>query len=229
MKNHSSPPSLGAALRPTWVAALLALGAVLSPLAQASQLVPQNLTQMIAKADRIVTGRVMAVKDGISAEGVPFTEVTLKLSEGAQRGLKSRKSGRAAAPGEGNYTFRQYGLLKPRRMGDGRYMLPAKIEGMPTWRVGEQVMSFMNKPAARTGLVTPVGLAQGKLTISGSKAANSFNNVGLFDKVQINSGLLRGKESAMLGQNAGGVELEVLQGLVQRAIRDNWVSTGAMR
>lgn len=219
--------SLIQALRSSWGSTLLVLGAAVLPQAHASQLVSQNLTQMIAKADVILMGRVTVVKDGISAEGVPFTEVTLKISGSAKKGVAAKKGAKAAA--DTTYTFRQYGLLKPRRMSDGRTLLPAKIEGMPTWRVGEQVLSFMNKPAARTGLVTPVGLAQGKLTINGTKAVNSFNNVGLFDKVQVNDGLLRGSESAMLGQRAGGVDLGVLQGLVQRAVKDNWITSGAMR
>ena len=198
---------------------LLAATAAAGPAAQATQLVPQNLTQLIAKADLIVTGRVTAVKDGITPEGVPYTEVTLKISGSAKKTLRK----------DGNYTFRQFGLLKARRIEGGRYLLPAKIEGMPTWTVGEQVMSFMNRPASRTGLVTPVGLAQGKLTISGTKAANSFNNVGLFDKVEVSGGQLPKAESAMLSQTSGGVELGALQGLVQRAVKNNWIANGVMR
>ncbi|MBT9501452.1 MAG: hypothetical protein IV092_09415 [Burkholderiaceae bacterium] len=199
--------------------AILAVSAVLAPQAQATQLVPQNLTQLIAKSDLIVTGQVTAVKDGIGKGGVPYTEVTLKLSGSAKQAL----------PANSSYSFRQYGLLKARKLDDGRYLLPAKIEGLPTWQVGEHVMSFMNRPAATTGLVTPVGLAQGKLTINGSKAANSFNNVGLFDNVQVSPGLLKSNESAMLGKRYGGVELAVLQGLVQRAVKNDWTTTGAMR
>ncbi|WP_083748990.1 hypothetical protein [Pelomonas sp. KK5] len=223
--------------RQRWALAAIAALAV-APAAHATQLVPQNLTQMIAKADTIVAGRVTSVSDGISPEGVPYTEVTLKLSAApkpvvaaaaASRGSSRAAASQSAAAAPATYTFRQYGLLKPRRMSDGRYLLPARIEGMPTWRVGEQVMSFMNKPAARTGLTTPVGLAQGKLTIEGTRAVNAFNNVGLFDKVQVSAGLLQGREAAMLGQTSGGVDLAVLQGLVQRAVKGNWVSSGAMR
>lgn len=211
---------------PTLLALLLA-GTALQ--AQATQLVPQNLTQLVAKADVIVIGRVSAVKDGISPEGLPFTEVTLQVSGSAKRELVAKSRGNGQPQASSEFSFRQYGLLKPRRMPDGRFLLPAKIEGMPTWTVGEQVISFMNRPAARTGLTTPVGLAQGKLTINGTKAANSFNNVGLFDNVAVNSGLLHRDESTMLNQRAGGVEVAVLQGLVQRAVANNWVSTGAMR
>jgi hypothetical protein len=115
-------------------------------------------------------------------------------------------------------------------MADGRYLLPAKIEGMPTWVVGERVLTFMNKPSAKTGLSSPVGLAQGKFSINGSKAANSFNNVGLFDGVQVvTRGLLRAPETSMLSKNSGPVDVNVLQGLVSRAVKNNWIATGALR
>ncbi|MCV2353236.1 hypothetical protein LNV09_03575 [Paucibacter sp. B2R-40] len=202
------------------LASALALSAAnLLPQAQATQLPPQNLSQMIAKAELIVSGEVTAVKDGIQ-DGVPYTEVTLKVAGSAKQDLAPKSS----------YTFRQFGLLKARKMADGRYLLPAKIEGMPTWVVGERVMTFMNKPAAKTGLSTPVGLTQGKLSINGSKAANSFNNAGLFDGVQVlTRGALRASEASMLSKNSGAVDINVLQGLVSRAVKNNWIATGVMR
>jgi hypothetical protein len=208
------PRTLASALR----SALLATSASLALPALATQLPPQNLSQMIAKADVIVSGQVTAVKDGIE-NGLPFTEVTLKVSGSAKQSLEASSS----------YSFRQYGLLKARKMGDGRYLLPAKIEGMPSWRVGERVLTFMNKPATTTGLRTPVGLAQGKFTINGNKAANAFNNEGLFEGVSVDSGLLRSSETAMLAKRSGAVDLAVLQGLVNRAVKNNWVATGEMR
>lgn len=199
-------------------ALLLALLAGASSV-QATQLPTQNLSQMIAKADLIVSGEVVAVKDGIH-DGVPYTEVTLKVAGSVKQDLAPKSS----------YTFRQFGLLKARKMADGRYLLPAKIEGMPTWAVGERVMTFMNKPTAKSGLSTPVGLAQGKFSINGSKATNSFNNVGLFEGVQVvTRGLLRAPETNMLSKTSGAVDVNVLQGLVSRAVKNNWIATGAMR
>lgn len=202
------------------LAGLLALGAAsLAPQAQAMQLPTQNLSQMIAKSDVIVSGEVTSVKDGIQ-DGVPYTEVTLKVTGSAKQDLALKSS----------YTFRQFGLLKARKLDDGRYLLPAKIEGMPSWRVGERVMTFMNKPSSKTGLTTPVGLTQGKLSINGGKAANSFNNVGLFEGVQVSKrDLLRAPETSMLSTTSGAVDVNVLQGLVSRAVKNNWIGTGEMR
>jgi hypothetical protein len=212
--NLAPPRTLAGAAR----SALLAATAALALPAMATQLPPQNLSQMIAKADLIVSGQVTAVKDGIE-NGLPFTEVTLKVGGSAKQALEPNSS----------YSFRQYGLLAPRKLSDGRYLLPAKIEGMPSWKVGERVLTFMNKPAAKSGMRTPVGLAQGKFSINGNKATNAFNNEGLFEGVSVNSGLLRSSEAAMLAKRSGAVDLAVLQGLVNRAVKNNWVATGVMR
>jgi hypothetical protein len=203
------PPSLAGAL-------LLLLGA--APQAQASQLVPQNLRHMIEKSDLIVTGEVRQVRDGI-ANGLPYTEVTLKVKGSLKHELKP----------DSDYSFRQYGLLKARKMPNGSFMLPAKIEGMPSWTVGERVTAFMNKPAARSGLVTPVGLAQGKLTASGSRLANGFNNQGLFKDVKVEAGRLNADETAMLAKPNGAVEHGVLLQLVKRAVKEQWIEKGVMR
>lgn len=209
----AGPARLGAGL------ALIAGMSLLAPQAAlATQLPTQNLAQLIGRADLIVNGQVTAVKDGIQ-DGLPYTEITLKVSSSAKKTLAPQSA----------YTFRQYGLLRARKLDDGRYLLPAKIEGMPNWQVGEKVMAFMNKPAARSGFSTPVGLAQGKLTITGNKATNGFNTVGLFEGLEVAPGLLRRSEARMLENRAGGVDLNTLQGLVQRTVKNNWLATGAMR
>jgi len=197
---------------------MLGAGLLAAPAARATQLPTQNLAQLIGRADLIVSGQVTALKDGIQ-DGLPYTEITLQVSHSAKKKLTPKSS----------YTFRQYGLLRARKLDDGRYLLPARIEGMPDWQVGEQVMAFMNKPAARSGFRTPVGLAQGKLNINGNKASNGFNNVGLFEGMVVRPGLLLRAEARMLENRAGGVDLNTLQGLVQRSLKNNWLATGAMR
>jgi hypothetical protein len=194
------------------------LGLTALPSAQASQLVPQNLKKMIEVADVIVTGEVSKVSDGIH-DGVPYTEVTLKVKGSIKRDLAKDSS----------YKFRQYGLLKPRKMADGRYLLPAKIEGMATWKVGENVTTFLNRPSPHNGLTSPVGLAQGKLTVGGSKAANSFNNRDLFKGMTVEPNALSANEAAMLASRGGPVETGVLLQLVKKAVKDHWIERGVMR
>lgn len=204
-----------------WLGATLAAGALsagLLPSAQASQLVPQNLRQMIQVSDVIVSGEVTRVTDGID-NGVPFTEVTLKVKGSMKRKLATNSS----------YRIRQYGLLKHRKMADGRYLLAGRIEGMPTWTVGETVTTFMNKPAALTGLMTPVGLAQGKFTLSGSRLSNGFDNRDLFKGVSVDPRVLKPNEAAMLAQRSGALDANVLHGLVKRALSEQWIERGVMR
>jgi len=199
------------------LALLGGLAAWLAP-AQATQLVHQNLKQMIAAADVIVSGDVDKVSDGMD-HGLPFTEVTLKVKGSVKRDLAAGSS----------YRFRQYGLLKNRRLPDGRYLLATHIEGMPTWAVGEKVTVFMNKPSARTGLTTPVGLAQGKLTGSGSQVANAFDNRGLFQGMEVDAAVLSPLEADMLKRNSGAVDGGVLNQLVHRAVKEQWIAKGVMR
>jgi hypothetical protein len=196
----------------------LLLAAIWVAPTQASQLIPQNLKQMIDVADVVVTGKVTRVTDGID-NGIPYTEVTMQVDNSIKRDVAAN----------GNFSFRQYGLLKPRRMSDGRYLLETRIEGMATWSVGEKVTTFLNKPASRSGMRTPVGMAQGKFTYSGSQAANSFDNRNLFQGMTIDPGVLSARESAMLAKHAGAVEGDVLISLVKRAVKEKWIEKGVMR
>ena len=194
------------------------LAATLAAPSQASQLVSQNLKQMIEESEVIVTGEVSKITDGIE-NGIPFTEVTMKVNSSIKRDMAANSS----------YSFRQYGLQKARKMKDGRYLLATKIEGMATWTVGEKVTTFMNKPTGRFGMRTPVGMAQGKFTYSGGQAANSFDNRGLFKGMTVDPDALDARESAMLAKPAGAVEGDVLINLVKRAIKERWIEKGVMR
>jgi hypothetical protein len=194
------------------------LAATLAAPSQASQLVSQNLKQMIDAADVVVTGKISKVTDGID-NGIPFTEVTMLVDSSIKREMAANS----------NYSFRQYGLLKTRKMTDGRYLLATKIEGMATWTVGEKVTTFLNKPASRSGMRTPVGMAQGKFTYSGSQAANSFDNRNLFKGMTVDPGVLNARESAMIAKPAGAVEGDVLINLVKRAVKERWIEKGVMR
>ena len=209
---------VAALLRHAFVPAVFVLAATAVAPLHASQLVPQNMKQMIHAADVIVTGEVTRITDGVEG-GIPFTEVTMKVNSSIKRDMAIGSS----------YSFRQYGLLKPRKRQDGRYLLPSKIEGMATWTVGEKVTTFMNKPASRTGMVTPVGMAQGKFTYSGAQAANSFDNRGLFWGMSVDAGVMNAKESAMLAKPAGSVDGDVLINFVKRAVKEQWIEKGVMR
>jgi len=153
-------------------ASIFALGTAmaLSPAANAMKLKQQNLQEMTTESQSIISGRVIKVTDGFD-NNRPFTEVTIQVSSDAKGKLKD----------DSTYTFRQFGLLKPRSMGNGKVYLGATPEGFSKWREGEQVIAFMYKPASITGFQTTVGLAQGKFVVRNGKVENRFANDGVFE------------------------------------------------
>ena len=202
-----------------WPVALAAALALLGgPAAHAMKLKQQNLTRLIADSQSIFAGKVTQVTDGVTPNGMPYTEITIAVADSAKGELR----------GGAKYTFRQFGLLKPRKMPNGSTLAAVTPEGFPSWKAGEQVVAFMYKPASRTGLQTTAGLAQGKLNVLDGRVQNEFHNRGLFDGVKIQDGLLSAKEREMLSSQ-GAVDAATFVGLVGRAVTGNWVATGEMR
>ncbi len=198
------------------IMALLLLLAVFP--AQATQLVSQNLTQLISRSETIISGTVTKVVDGFSSHGIPFTEVTIALS-GAAKG---------ADPKQDSYTFRQFGLLSPRTLENGKRYLGVSPEGFARWHEGEVVIAFLHKPAAKTGLQATAGLAQGKFALRDGKYVNQFENRGLFDKVQIDVPDLSNAQHNILTQG-GPADAAAFMELIRRAVSEKWIEQGEMR
>lgn len=197
---------------------VLVVGLSVSFNAEATQLKKQNLTQLINESQSIIYGTVKSVTDGIADNGIPYTEVTIVVADSAKGNIKDKAE----------YTFRQFGLLKPREMSNGKQLLAVSPDGFPQWRQDETVMAFLYKPATRTGLQTTVGLAQGKLHLNNGKLVNQFNNLGLFENVEIEESLLSAEEASMLTLE-GAVDAETLMGLVGRAVSGDWIEKGEMK
>lgn len=145
--------------------AAITLAAVGSARADVEQ---QNLAQLTALARDIIVGSVTAVDDGVTADHLPFTEVTVALDRAVKGSLA------------GTYTFRQFGLLRPRPGPNGLTNLMVTPPGWATYRVGDEVMLFLYRPAQRTGLRTTVGLRQGAFRIENGRIASQAGNAGLF-------------------------------------------------
>ncbi|WP_295798115.1 hypothetical protein [uncultured Microbulbifer sp.] len=197
-------------------AALLVMLSV--PMAHATKLKTQNLTQLIQSAESIVAGTVTEVTDGLDAAGVPFTEVTIAVGSVAKGKVKEGQ----------DYTFRQFGLLKPRTAANGHHMLAIAPEGFPRWHKDEYVVAFMYKKASRTGLQTTAGMAQGKLNMINGTLVNQFNNVGMFEGVEINQQLLSAEQQNMMTA-PGAVDATAFMDLVGRAVAENWIAKGEMK
>lgn len=187
-------------------------------LAGAAKLNSQNLTQLIAESESIISGTVKEVFDGIDPNGIPFTQVTISVHSVAKGNVVEQQ----------DFTFRQFGLLEPRTMENGHKLLAVAPDGFARWREGETVVAFMYKPASRTGLQTTAGMAQGKLSLVNGKLINEFDNEGLFENVEIDSGLLTSEEQNML-TTPGAVDAQAFLGLVSRAVAEGWVENGEMR
>ena len=187
-------------------------------LAGAAKLNSQNLTQLIAESESIISGTVQEVFDGIDTNGIPFTQVTITVHSVAKGNAVEQQ----------DYTFRQFGLLKPRTMENGHKLLAVAPEGFARWIEGETVVAFMYKPASRTGLQTTAGMAQGKLRLVNGKLVNEFNNAGLFEGVEIADGLLTSEQHNML-TTPGAVDAGAFMDLVERAVSEGWIENGEMR
>ena len=176
-----------------------------------------SLVDLVANSELILRGTVTNVTDGIDSRGIPYTEVTLHVAE-AIRGQVS-----------GDYTFRQFGLLKPRDMGNGMTNLMVTPSGWATYTKGEEAILFLNKKAAWTGLQTTVGLGQGKFKVSMAGATNQANNVGLFKNMSVDSTALGTKEARVMVTQQGPVNVNAFVSLVKQAVNGQWVETGRMK
>ncbi|WP_100643677.1 hypothetical protein [Alteromonas facilis] len=180
--------------------AALATSLVLAPAAIAQKHIKQNLSQMVATSASIVSGKVTSVTDGFDDRNRPYTEITIHVGQDAK--------GKHSAGSE--FTFRQFGLLKPRSMGNGKVYLGVSPEGFANWVEGEQVIAFMN-PDFGGGLRSTVGLEQGKFSVSNDQVMNEVGNLGLFDGMDTST--LSDEERNVM-TTPGPVDLGTFMGLV---------------
>jgi hypothetical protein len=175
-----------------------------------------NIVELLQQSNDIVVGHVNAVTDGIDEHGIPYTEVTLNVSEAIRGGAS------------GIYTFRQFGLLAPRLTPDGkRKMMPAP-PGFPKYEQGEDLLLLLRPSAAWTGFRMPAGVTQGKFTISAGRAENGMGNAGLFRDVNLDQGLVQERDKRLLTTAGGPVNPDALVSFVRRAVQDRWIESGRM-
>ena len=176
----------------------------------------QNIANLVAQAEIILHGDVVGVTDGIE-NNVPYTEVRIKVRETLKGATGSV------------YTFRQFGLLAPHRMGNGLVNYAVRPAGWASYRTNEEVVLFLYKAAKRTGLRTTVGLGQGKFTVSAGRVASQEANAGLFENVRLDPGMLTEGDKRMLAAERGPVSAASFLSFVRRAVGERWVEEGRMR
>ena len=207
-------PSTRRAFRGGALLATAALMALSLNVAHAKSVEKQNFVQLLAHTDSIVIGTVSSKTDGFQ-QGLPYTEVTVDVAQ-------SVKGDHGAT-----YTFRQFGLIEPKRTGDGRVNLMVTPAGWPTYAKGERVMLFLNQPASQTGFQTTAGLTQGKFSVHGGRVANDLDNDALFDGVRIQAPLSTQLRN-LVKQPGGSYEAEAFFALVRQAVEENWIENGVM-
>lgn len=195
---------------PVAIGLLVCLVAMAAPVSDAATVKKRNAGDLISMGDVILRGTVASVTDGFDANGVPYTEVTVNVDE-MTRGEQGA-----------TYTFRQFGLIAPRDMGNGVTNLNVTPDGWPTYSQGEDVMLFLWKPAKWTGLRTTVGLFQGKFTVEDGMLTNVIDNEGLFDGLRVNMAELSEKEREMVKMKRGRVPVDVFASFMNKAVEKNW-------
>lgn len=175
-----------------------------------------NIVELLQQSSDIVVGNVAAVTDGIDDHGVPYTEVTLQVSESIRGGVS------------GAYKFRQFGLLTPRLTADGkRKMMPAP-PGFPKYSQGEDLVLFLRPAAAWTGFRMPAGVTQGKFTVAAGRVENDLGNAGLFRDVHLDQSLVTERDKRLLTNAAGPLNPDAFLSFVRRAVEERWIETRRM-
>lgn len=180
--------------------------------AGATSVAHQDLVDLIHLSEVILAGRVTSVTDGFQG-GVPYTEVTVAVDETFR--------GRVGP----TYTFRQFGLDKPRSLGNGRRYLGISPDGWPRFAAGEKVFLFLYKPGATTGFRTTVGLLQGKFHEHNGRLVNGVDNENLFRNLTVSENLLTPAEAKMLKSRRGPVSADAFVSFVRKAVRNRWIET----
>jgi hypothetical protein len=175
-----------------------------------------NIVDLVGESEYIIRGFVADVTDGFE-NGIPYTQVTVQVKE-AFRGEIGQE-----------YSFRQFGLLKPRKMENGKVNLNVTPEGWAKYTVGEDALLFLFKRASMTGLQTTVGLGQGKVVFQGGNATSQFLNEGLFENVHVDAKLLNDKDKRLLATKKGAVNADGFVSFVRRAVKNKWIEGGKMR
>jgi len=175
-----------------------------------------NIVDLINDAEIILRGNVVEVTDGFDENNLPYTEVKLQVKETLKGGVS------------GEYTFRQFGLLKPRSI-NGKTYLGVTPNGWATYSADEDVVLFLYKAASLSGLRTTAGLNNGKFAITAGNAMSQSDNLGLFQNVAVDQSLLNDNDKRLFATKKGAVNADSLLSFVRRAVNDKWIERGKMR
>jgi hypothetical protein len=183
--------------------------------ATGTSMLHRNVVDLVELSELILVGKITAVDDGFD-NGVPYTEITLSVSEAIK------------GEAEGLYTFRQFGLRAPRERNNGKTNLGLSPQGWPRFAAGDEVVLFLHEKASKTGLRTTVGLLQGTFKQTSGGLVNGIGNQGLFRNLAVKGELLTPAEERMLDMKKGPVRSEAFVPFVRKAVRGKWIERGKL-
>ncbi|HEX4825550.1 MAG TPA: hypothetical protein VFV19_14705 [Candidatus Polarisedimenticolaceae bacterium] len=184
--------------------------------ARAMALQETNLVDLLRDAESIVVGVVMSVTSGVSAVGLPFTEITLHVEESIRGSFDE------------TYVFRQFRLTDARASVAPMVLMLPEPEGIPTYRAGERVLLFLGPVATMSGFRSTLGLGVGRFVIESGRAENGFMNAGVFSNVSVDPKVVTARDARILRTSLGGVCADDLLSLVRRAVQSSWTRTHRM-
>lgn len=127
-----------------------------------------NLVQLEGRAETIVHGRCLALREVPDGQPLPYTEYTFEVLH-AVKGCQG-PTGKLLE----KITFRHAGTEHGALRADGTEIAPLHL-GIPTHKVGEETVLFLTKES-KAGLCAPVGLAIGKLSVERKDGVASVIN-----------------------------------------------------
>lgn len=172
-----------------------------------------NLNGLVSKAERIFTGQCISAGEGeikFPKGSIWYAEYIFRISEDIK-----------GTTGE-TITFRQYGLINPRKIDENTVMFNRPV-GMPTYEVNQEYMLFLIGDS-ELGLTSPTGLFQGAFLIYHDElnrrvAVNGSQNRGLFRKdaaIELKQFDLTQSEKALVGKSKGAFVLDDFVSVVKK-------------
>lgn len=140
----------------------------------------QNLSEIVAEADRIYRGKVTSTKiENVEINGSSLATTTFKIlvTEHFKGEVEEQKGDKRVA------ILRVAGTNKPYVRVQGDFAQLSLLPEPPRLKVGDEYLFFTNAPNAH-GLSNTIGLGQGYFGINtvddNELAANQLQNLGLF-------------------------------------------------
>lgn len=182
---------------------------------EASQFRMQSLKQLIEQAHIIIYGTVESVTDGISSNGTPFTEITVRMNASVTDNIGMLPK----------YSFRQFGFINPRKKSGEPSLFAIEPQGLPRWYQGETVIAFLYSPDLKTGFQATVGQEQGKILVVEGKLQADITMTSLLDNVSMDSTKLTLNDSAAF-DSRGSVDAEVFMRMIRRFVSKRGAKEG---